>query len=483
MEHLNTTNGALPQTEKDKLEERIMAYFDGSLDKASSSKLLADVSTNVESRALFHSHEVLNRVIAAARVPLEAPMEVKRGIVERIPGLVAFIPGLLGGAHAIPVLTQSANPILAFLSKIPLSTAISVGTSAVVLTTAGVIVKNKLDDNAASEAKSRAAVVRQYEAPQTSVAPYAPLATSNATTVAPSATAKATTSKSNLSDLADRTDRTIRIAKTNTPLANRAAEPVAATPSALPVKAIPAASQVQPPAPPEDNAPALRTVAPTSIPTAMAHFPGSRPSVLSRMPVEFGEGIMVRPFFSVGIKQSLVSVSGEVSEKLDRSNPQSSPFDIRGGLDFLLSDSWAIRAQGGWSSFAEQVMRSGQDLSYSLPAYIQYSTVNAMWAGWATVGAAYSFDIGEHPFTASAGGGLALLTHSAPMLDLGLSTEFDLSSQFSLRPSLIYQAVWTKLEDQRSGVPQGSAIFFDRTLPPLSVSSTIGLNVGLIFRF
>ncbi len=472
------TNKLMPQAERDKLEERIMSYFDGSLDKASSSKLLTDVSKNVESRALFHSHEVLNRVIAAARVPLEAPMEVKRSIVERIPGLVAFIPGLLGTAQTIPIITQSANPIFAFLSKIPLSTAISVGTSAVVLTTAGVIVKNKLDDNAAREAKSRVAVVRQYDAPQTSVAPYAALATPNAATVAPSAIAKATASKSNQSDLADRTDR---IAKTNTSFANRAAEPAAATPSALPVKATPAASQVQPP--PEDNAPALRAVAPSSIPVATANFPGSRPSVLTPVPVEFGEGIMVRPFFSIGYKQSFVSVSGETSSDLDHSNPNASPMDIRAGLDFVLSDAWALRAQGGYSSFAEQILKGNIEQTYTLPAYTQYSTVNAVWAGWATVGAAYSFDISEHPFTASAGGGLAMLTHSAPMLDLGLSTEFDLSSQFSLRPSLIYQAVWTKLEDQRSGVPQGSAIFFDRTLPPLGVSSSIGLNVGFIFRF
>src|SRR5438876_2303262 len=171
MEH---TMDSMPQQEKDKLEERIVAYFEGSLDKDASKSLLSEVARTTEGRALFASHENLARIINAARVPLEAPLAAKESIAARIPGLAAWIPGLLGTAQLAPVVSQSINPIIAFLTKIPLSTAISVGTSVAVLTTAGVIVKNKLDDDAAHDRKAKVAVV-QNQTPKPEAPLYAEL--------------------------------------------------------------------------------------------------------------------------------------------------------------------------------------------------------------------------------------------------------------------------------------------------------------------
>src|SRR5438552_3049556 len=150
----------MENAQKQKLEERIIAYFDGSMSDAESSSLIREVAKTTEGRSLFKSYESLQRVINAARVPMEMPLAARRSIADRIPGLLAWIPGLLGTAETMPVVTQSANPFIAFLSKIPLSTAISVGTSVAVLTTAGVIVKNKLDNDAAREQKANVAVVQ-----------------------------------------------------------------------------------------------------------------------------------------------------------------------------------------------------------------------------------------------------------------------------------------------------------------------------------
>ena len=94
------------QQDRDRLEERIVAYFEGTLNDDASRALLQEVAAEPESRALFESHASLQQLISSARVPLETPIEAKRSIVERIPGLVAVLPGLIGGAQAIPITAQ-----------------------------------------------------------------------------------------------------------------------------------------------------------------------------------------------------------------------------------------------------------------------------------------------------------------------------------------------------------------------------------------
>ena len=139
--------------EKSNLENRIIAHFDGSLDRVSSKSLLDEVMANPEKRSLFRAHETLANVIAAARVPMEAPLETKREIADRIPGLIAFIPGLLGTAETMPILQQSANPFIAFFARMSLQTVVSIGSAIAILTTAGIVVKNNLDRNAAQTPK------------------------------------------------------------------------------------------------------------------------------------------------------------------------------------------------------------------------------------------------------------------------------------------------------------------------------------------
>ncbi|HEX5315091.1 MAG TPA: hypothetical protein VFX22_00455, partial [Candidatus Kapabacteria bacterium] len=142
--------------DKSKLEERVIAYFDGSLDSEGSRSLLREVAESPEKRALFKAHETLSRLIVAARAPMEAPLEVKRSIAERIPGMLAFIPGLLGTAETAPIISQNANPFLAFFARMSLTTAVSIG-SVVALLTAGIILKNNFDNQPARMASSKIA--------------------------------------------------------------------------------------------------------------------------------------------------------------------------------------------------------------------------------------------------------------------------------------------------------------------------------------
>ncbi|MDP4198895.1 MAG: hypothetical protein Q8922_10865 [Bacteroidota bacterium] len=522
MEHSNKMDGALPggilpsgmsQAEKDKLEERIMAYFDGALDKASSNRLLSDVSANAEARALFHSHEVLNRVIAAARVPLEAPLEVKRSIVERIPSLVAFIPGLLGTSQMLPVLTQSANPFLAFLSKIPLSTAISIGTSAVVLTTAGVIVKNKLDESAANEARSHVAVVRQHEAPPASAMPYAPLATANTDAAhAPSmngatphiATENAASTGSTAAKIARTRVANNRAATSNQSfaVANRAfradeaansnnriqandsrhSQPVVTrTPSALPEQ-----SKADAPTPP-DNTPALTAVAPSSVPAVAANIPVSRPSVISPMPLDFGDGIVLRPFVSSGVGIASWSAGPTLVEGAKHRSAGSKLIqDFRAGFDLAVNDVLSLRFEGGQSQFAHQVLH-GDNLSGNgeLPTYAIYTAVTLDQAYWTGIGLSYSIAVGQVPLQFSLDGGPVWLHPIGWTAGLGLSTEFDLGSRLALRPGMTFNLTGTGRDGMRNAdANPASSIFLNREFnESRMIYSSLGLNIGFMFRF
>jgi hypothetical protein len=494
--------------EKSKLEERIIQYFDGSLNREESRSLLADVAKSAESRALFKGHESLQRLITAARVPMEMPLEAKRSIADRIPGLLAFIPGLLGGAEAIPVITQSANPFIAFLSKIPLSTAISVGTSAVVLTTAGVIVKNKLEDNAASNHKAKTAVVqnqvaqpnaqvyavlpnRDLAVPDIGRAPAA-FAAKEATGTPGSShwlalqgterTKGTNTTSNSLEDAANASATNMA----NKPVADAANTPspnAAAVANNIPANTPAPASQ---PAPVPPAAPPINlTASPRPVPGVVADIPRGQYGILRQMPELFGDDAGVKPFFAIGERVHLGSADnvGSIS-----SDGYSAAFDFRAGFDIPTTDALSVRIQGGYSQFAHEIERLGTLASQvgGLQNFGTYSTVNLDAAFWSTIGMAYQFYASDAvPLTFSAGIGAAWLHPIAPMFDLGLSTVLPISSAFAIRPGINFQAAWTTQDGIRGETSApASAILVDQQFSNKNLLSTsLGVNIGFIFHY
>jgi hypothetical protein len=505
------------QQEKDKLEERIVAYFEGSLDQQSSRSLLSEVGTSTESRGLFKAHESLSRLISAARVPLETPIEVKRSIVERIPGLLAFIPGLLGGAQALPILSQSASPLWSFFAKIPLSTAISVGTSVAVLTTAGVVIKNKLDDNAASEHKARVAVVqnqaKRADAPQYYMAPL-PSRDAAAPEVGHAgsvvAEARATSNRSqqvsghtpanrtDQADLSDRSHRTNESHATDRPAADIVADHAGVLPATndvdkgvTPLESTPKLNEsANPPSaslPPQESSQDISTVTPQSSGPAQANIILPRASVLTPLPMSFGDGSVVRPFGSIGTRVSFFQVNGEAAPNTHKSATSIPVLSFLAGLDFLLDESFSLRLQGGQSTFAHEVLRGElQPGPGSIPNYISYSTVETDAAYWATGGLNYQFNLTETiPVILSAGTGAAWLHPIAFMADFGASAEIPISSSFALRPGVTFDALWTGIDGLRDGTTlPASAIFVNRQLSGSGfVSTSLGINVGFVVRY
>ncbi len=548
----------MQQHEKDKLEERIVAYFEGELDPNAGKQLLADVAKNTESRALFKSHESLNALINAARVPMEVPLEAKRSIAERIPGLIAFIPGLLGGAQAIPVLTQSGNSLFGFLAKIPLSTAISVGTSVAVLTTAGVIVKNKMDANADAERKAKVVLMQNQskvsDGTQYSIAPLPTkdvavpnIGNASATVVGGEGSGVSNNASPNASSTNTSSANTppasgftpavpSQAERTHLPIAPKTlaavvagTEHVASAHAAKGVdgmnnsgrsekpKAIDRSANASiadksiadnerskdfdqsenqsknfgiaattPTTPASDAPPQISTVGVSQSSVAPANNALPRTSVLSPLPISFGDGLVVRPFGSIGTRISFFNVKGESSADKYRSGTAAPVMNILAGLDFLLDEVWSLRIQGGQSAFAHEVRRSDVQLTGLLPSYVQYSTVESDAAFWSTAGVNYQFSLTDAvPVTLSAGVGAAWLHPIAFMADFGVTAEMPVSSGLALRPGVTFDLLKTGIDALRDGQTQpGSAIIVNRELSGNGFWSTsVGINIGFIARF
>lgn len=69
------------------LEEKILAYLDGSLDEESSAELLHSLSTSPEKRAVLEEHLRLRNMLAMGQKPFAIPTSTERALAARIPAL------------------------------------------------------------------------------------------------------------------------------------------------------------------------------------------------------------------------------------------------------------------------------------------------------------------------------------------------------------------------------------------------------------
>ena len=444
--------------EKSNLEERIIAHFDGSMDSQSSKSLLDEVMASPEKRALFRAHETLQRVIVAARVPMEAPLETRREIADRIPGLIAFIPGLLGTAETMPILQQSTNPFISFFAKMSLQTAVSIGSAIAVLTTAGIIVKNNLDNKVAQTPKIAAVQSASPSISQTpansaphnyAMAPAAPKATS--------------------SGISKHTISNVRVvnAGSNTVTAQ------ASIPEPVTQDNANSLHNITPPA--EDNTPRVSNAFDSPKPAlAIAdNIPVMQSHLLTPMSAVVGEGITVRPYASYGTRMLQLPAINNT--------PASSQFvpNTIFGLEFELGDRYSFRVQGGQSSFA-QVAYTKRISSFA--GMTVYGPASVAQTGiWATAGMSYSIAVTEWlPIIVSADLGAAFPRgNTAGFMGMfGAATEIPLSSTLMLRPQLTYDAISTSIQ-----APQGNGIY-QSTLSQTSMwSSAFGFQVNVMYRF
>jgi hypothetical protein len=69
------------------LEDKILAYLDGSLDEESSAELLHSLSVSPEKRAMLDEHLRLRNILALGQKPFSIPVAAERAVATRIPAL------------------------------------------------------------------------------------------------------------------------------------------------------------------------------------------------------------------------------------------------------------------------------------------------------------------------------------------------------------------------------------------------------------
>ncbi len=456
--------------EKSNLEERIIAHFDGSLDNASSKSLVDEVMASAEKRALFRAHESLNNVIAAARVPIEAPLETRREIADRIPGLIAFIPGLLGTAETMPILQQSANPFLSFFARMSLQTAVSIGSAIAILTTAGIIVKNNLDHTTARSPKIAAV---QNAAPAMSQSQANAASASQQYGMIPSQNKNTATAnhKSIPSSLMNRTSSNVS--------ANKA--PASSFASTNDMSASDNASSqnnVSSNSNNDDNQPRVSNAfdVPKSSPAVAADIPVMQPEILMPTEDEVSLGITYRGYMSSGTRfVQLNGIGGSATSK--------PVYNFLSGLEFEIGDRYALRVQVGQSSFARVSIAPdpGAKIVSLIPGLtaVQPATA-ARTAVWATAGMSYSIPVSASiPIILSADGGTAFGV--GIMGILGAAADLPLTSYLTLRPMVTYDIVYSST--QPVSTPSGNEILENSVPLRYMTTNAFGFQVNLMFRF
>ncbi len=435
-------DSTMQNEERSKLEERIIAYFDGSLDGEGSSSLLREVAENPEKRALFTGHETLSRLIAAAREPLEAPLEVKRSIAEKIPGMLAFLPGLFGAAETAPVFTENTNPFIEFFSRMSLSTAAAIGGAIAVLVTSAILLKNNLDRQPVTSSSPKIGAVRSATSAGAKM------------NFAPATVPASSVAEGNLTKRVAGISRIAKVvrAKGNLP---------EAMPSDYDIDASSELASLTPPIP---------TNGVVTVPSNL--IPNQNIESLRSLPIMAGEGVTIRPYFSDGYRLvSLNGINGPGSAK---------PFQSElVGVEFDLGDRYAFRVQGGTSSFAAFSTQERASGSESLIT----SSISAKPAWWSTLGVSYSFStFAAVPLILSGDAGAVWFTNPGLpgpglMARLGLATEIPIFNRLAIRPSLTYDAVYT------SWTPQSSGIFVNPVDENSMWSTALGFNLGFVIRY
>jgi hypothetical protein len=447
------------------LEERIIAHFDGSLDSHASNSLLNEVMASPEKRALFRAHETLASVIASARVPMEAPLETRREIADRIPGLIAFLPGLLGTAETMPILQQSANPFLSFFARMSLQTAVSIGSAIAVLTTAGIIVKNNLDNNAAQLPKIAAVQNASSSIGQATTnnatSNYGMISSQNQNTAA-------VNNENTSQNVAKHTSSNVRSSEASAPSFTTTSDVSASNNLSSHDKA---SSN-------EENQPLVSNAfdAPKSAPAKVADIPVMQPQILMPTEDEVSQEITVRPYASYGERRVQLNPVGNTGTNVYVPNTII-------GIEFEIGDRYAFRVQGGQSSFAQvgYTQDFGARIVSTIPGLKAYQSATfAQQANWTTVGMSYSIPVTSSiPIILSADGGAVFGV--GIMGILGAAADFPLSSTFTLRPLLTYDIVSSSTTPVSALT--GRVILENSISQTSMLSSAFGFQINLMYRF
>ncbi|HET6510882.1 MAG TPA: hypothetical protein VFH43_01725, partial [Candidatus Kapabacteria bacterium] len=100
------------------LEDKIIAYLDGTLDETSRAELLHTLSVSPEKRKLLEEHIKLREIISLGHKPASVPLMTERKLADRIPILMQELPYLAEKSTRIaPIIPVSSTSYFTLLGR------------------------------------------------------------------------------------------------------------------------------------------------------------------------------------------------------------------------------------------------------------------------------------------------------------------------------------------------------------------------------
>jgi hypothetical protein len=100
------------------LEDKIIAYLDGTLDETSRAELLHTLSVSPEKRKLLEEHIKLREIISLGHKPAAVPLMTERKLADRIPVLMQELPYLAEKSDRVaPIIGTSSTSYFTLLGR------------------------------------------------------------------------------------------------------------------------------------------------------------------------------------------------------------------------------------------------------------------------------------------------------------------------------------------------------------------------------
>ncbi len=519
------------------LEDKIIAYLDGTLDETSRAELLHTLSVSPDKRKLLEEHIKLREIISLGHKPASVPLMTERKLADRIPILMQELPYLAEKstriAPFIPVSPTSYFTLLGrqvsnfFTSRV--GQAVSLGTLALIGGMSWYMAQANGDEQVgnltnrtpsaqvrsenvapAPSLSSSTSATNAHRSSSSSVdvsaqGGLAPVAskvassrshkssnvTSSSSNMPNSIAANASKDPATTNDQANTTDATStniggNVASTDAASSQSSTDVKSVDNSAEPAKQVVNNSS-------SDNSEKSTTITPSVDDNKNI----TDPSELPPLPLPSSERNVTGGFFQADYSGSFSVRPNVKAQEYETTSGIGAPVL---GAGYKFNSTWAVGVEAGKSSLSQQQQErtetpqampgpSGNNLSVN--NRVTYATdVKDVDAYWSQATLRYSQDLTDQmQIELTGGAGVAFVDGLAPMVSLGIATAYDLNETWALTFGVSGRGAWLSgvnapVEPTTTlGAGEAKAVVSHRPLTDELFSSSIALRAGIRLGF
>jgi hypothetical protein len=498
------------------LEDKIIAYLDGTLDERSRAELLHTLSVSPEKRKLLEEHIKLREIISLGHKPASVPLLTERKLADRIPMLMQELPYLAEKSNRIaaPIIGTSTSyftllgrQVSSFFTS-RLGQAVSLGSLALIGGMSWYMARSNGDEQLSSP-KSEIVQSQQGGSTNSTSLDNSHQTSSNEVVNSNGASVTDQARNVNLSSTTSRVsvkhNRVEKATRSSTSSKNEGL--TNNTPSA-------SADDLS-----NSNAPGRDGLANSVTPNEPSTEDDAKSQISdskntdSQKPQEVNSVIDPKDLPPLPLPSKDRNVTGRIVLQADysssvsvRPNVEQQKYETASGIGFPVfgagyefDNHWAIGAEVGKSSLSQQQQtvdkpRGSQgpmNSPISVNERVTYTTgVNDVNAYWTQATLRYTANPNDRlRWEVSVGAGAAFVEGISPMLSAGLATSYDLGEVVALTLGVTGRAAWLSGLNAEDGASstlspgQATAVVSHRPLTDDLFSSSIAGRVGIRFRF